>query len=236
LEAAIRPLLSRYALLLLVAVTCGQSALVPAVAAESYSLRGIRLGILLADFKIMQTPDQNIWPGAKPLCSDDPAGRTLGALSAGRLIGLSPAESKAGVVRCSFFRESEGAPATAGIMVAGAKSDISFVFVPDSTGALRLARMSATSASSNYDSIRAALRKKYGQPQSVMRGYAYDAAGGKLVDETMRWSDGVGDILLDQREENVNVELMSLEYSDEVLVAEGMKRLEAATGNSANAL
>jgi hypothetical protein len=206
------------------------------MAAEPFGLRGFRLGILLADFKITQFPDQKLWPGARPLCSGDREANAPGGLSTDDGVRVSDAESKAGIVRCGFFHESGGALVPAGLVVAGTKSDVSFVFVPDSDGEMRLATIRVSSASSNYETIKSALIKKYGRPKSVVQGYAHDAAGSRLIDETVRWSNGVSDIRLDQREEDKNIEFMSIEYIHEELAAEGLKRIKAVLGSSANTL
>ena len=197
-------------------------------AAEPYALRGIRLGILLADFKILPHPDRDSAPEARPFCSDDPA--------AGAAIPVSKVESKVGIVRCAYFHEGSSPPAPAGLIVVGAKADMTFVFVPDSTGALRLAWMRAATGSDHYASIRAALLKKYGQPKSKMQGFVHDAAGTKLVDETLYWSNGASDIRLDQRDEGADILVMSIEYSHEALAAEGLKRLKAVAGEGVDSL
>jgi hypothetical protein len=196
---------------------------------EPYSLRGIHLGILLADFKIMPARDSEVWPDAKPFCSDDP----VGAASA---TAVSKSEAAAGFVRCGIFDAGAGGPEMAGLIVAGIKTDAAFIFVPDYAGAMRLAWIRATAASSDYGKIRAALLSRYGPPKTTMRGYAYDAAGAKLVDETTVWSNDVSTIRLDQREEKIDVQMMSLDYNHEALTAEGLKRLKAVTKNAADQL
>ncbi len=220
-----RPL-GRFVLLLLAVSLSTVAAL--SRAAEPYALRGIRLGMLLADFKILPHPDRDSAPEARPLCSDDPA--------AGAAISASKAESKVGIVRCAYFHEGTNPPAPAGLIVVGAKADVTFVFVPDSKGGLRLAWMRAATASDHYASIRAALLKKYGQPKSKMQGFVHDAAGTTLVDETLRWSNGASDIQLDQRDEGADIQVMSIEYSDEALAAEGLRRLKAVVGEAVDSL
>jgi hypothetical protein len=198
-------------------------------AREPYSLRGIHLRILLADFKIVPARDSDVWPNAKPLCSDDLAG-------AASATAVSKSEAEAGFVRCGIFNTGAGSSEMAGLIVAGIKTDAAFIFVPDSAGAMRLAWIRATAPSSDYGRIRAALRSRYGPPNTTMRGYAYDAAGAKLVDETTLWSNDVSTIRLDQREEKIDIQMMSLDYNHEALTAEGLRRLKAVTKSAADQL
>ena len=204
--------------------------------AEPLSLRGFRLGILLADFEVMPAPDQMVWPGAKPLCSDNPEAGRLGALSAEAGVRLSEAEAKAGFVRCGFFYPSEAVLAPAGLIIAGARGSVSFIFVPDREGSMRLAAIQVTAASANYPSVKSALSRKYGRPKLVVRGYAHDARGSTLVDETTRWSNGVSDIRLSQRGEREDIEVMTIEYIHEALAAGALKQLNAIRAGSDDVL
>lgn len=221
------------ALLLLAAFIYSQYAVSGAMAPEPYSLRGFRLSISLAEFRATRLPDQETWPGARSLCSIDPEDN-IPALSADGSILASDAEARAGIVRCGFFYPSGTVLAPAGLVVANTKADVSFVFVPDSAGTLRLASIKAMTASSNYNSIKSALVQKYGRPRSVVRGYAQNAAGANFDDETARWSNGVSDIRLIQRD--ASMELMSIEYVHEQLESVGLKSLKAVLGSPTNTL
>jgi hypothetical protein len=203
---------------------------------EPFSLRGFRLGILLADFKIMAAPDQGVWPGARPLCSNDAEVRSNNALSGSYAVRLSEAEAKTGIVRCSFFYPSDGALAPAGIVIAEARSTVSFFFLADREGEMRLASIRATTHSRNYTSIKSALVRKYGRPVLLFQGYVHDDAGTKLVDETTKWSRAGSNIQIDQREEHEDVQLMSIRYIHEALAAEGLKRLQAVLGSPTDTL
>jgi hypothetical protein len=220
--------------LFLAAVVCSPPASSGTIAAEPYGLRGFRLGISLAEFKATVFPDQGVWPGAKPLCSIDPGVNSPGVLSAADSIQMSDAEAKAGLVRCGFFYPSGTALAPAGLVVVSAKASVSFVFVPDASGTLRLASIKATTANSNYDAIKSALGQKYGRPKSLMRGFVQNAAGADFDEETARWSNGTSDIQLVQRD--TSMEMMSIEYLHEGLASDGLKRLKAVLGNSPNTL
>src|SRR4029077_10729234 len=161
----------RFALAFLMALAASLLIVSDSGATEAYSLRGFRLGIALAEFKATQVPDQDIWPGARPLCFSDREAKTPGSLSADDGIRLSEAEKQAGIGRCGFFFHPAGSVlAPAGLVIANSIAFVSFVLVPDREGTLRLAAIEATTASSNYDSIKAALVKKYGRPKSVMKG------------------------------------------------------------------
>ncbi len=139
-------------------------------------------------------------------------------------------------MRCGIFNAGAAGPEMAGLIVAGVKTDAAFIFVPDSFGAMRLAWVRVTAASSNYGKIRVALLSRYGPPKTTVRGYAHDATGAKLVDETTIWSNEVSTIRLDQREEKIDVQMMSLDYHHEALTAEGLKRLKAVTKSAADQL
>ena len=222
--------------LLVVAGACVLGSMRPARAAEPLSLRGFRLGVLLADFEIMPAPDQIAWPGAKPLCSGSAEAGRSGALSSDAGIRLSEAEAKAGFVRCAFFYPSEAVLAPAGLIVAGARGSASFIFVPDREGSMRLATIQVTAASASYPSVKSALGQKYGRPKLVVRAYAHDVKGSKLADETTRWSNGISDIRLSQRGEGENIDVMSIEYIHEALAAEALKQLNAIQARSVDVL
>jgi hypothetical protein len=206
-----------------------------AAAAEPFSIRGITLGLLLADFKIAPAPDRDRFPDAAAACSDEyPAGSESKASQ--DALRLNEAEAKAGVVRCAFLRADNGTLVPAGLLVAGAPTQAAFVFTPDRQGALRLALVQAEGDSADYDKVKAALTKRYGLPQAVIRGFAHDAAGAKLVDETARWSNGVSQIEIDQRLENQDVNRMAIEYRHEGLISEADKRLKAAGASEGDLL
>jgi hypothetical protein len=198
-----------------------------AQAAEPYSVRGITLGILLADFKIAPALDQDRWPGSHALCSDDRPAATPSKAIADEL-ALTAAEVKAGIVRCAFAHLATGTLEPAGPVIAGTAAQVGFVFVPDRKGELRLAAVRAEGVSEDYDKVKLALAKRYGPPQAVVRGFAYDAAGAKLTDETARWSNGVSQIEIDQRLEDQDVNHMAIEYRHEALIGEAKQRLKAA--------
>jgi hypothetical protein len=204
-------------------------------AAEPFSVRGIGLGILLADFKIMPAPDQDRWPGSHALCTDERPAATLSTAIANEL-ALTTAEAKTGIVRCTFVHPASGALEPAGPVIAGATAQVGFVFAPDRKGELRLAAVRAEGVSADYDKVKLALTKRYGSPQAVIRGFAYDAAGAKLTDETARWSNGVSQIEIDQRLENQDVNHMAIEYRHDALIGEADKRLRAAGASEADLL
>jgi hypothetical protein len=206
-----------------------------AQAAEPFSVRGIALGILLADFKIAPAPDRSLIPDAAPVCSDEQPAAAL-SRAAQDALRLGEAEAKAGFVRCAYLRPENGNLAPAGLVVAGAATRASFVFVPDRQGALRLAAVRAEGVSADYDKVKLALMKRYGSPQAVIRGFAHDAAGAKLIDETARWSNGVSRIEIDQRLENQDVNHMAIEYRHEGLIGEADKRLKDAGASEGDLL
>lgn len=196
-------------------------------AAEPYSIRGIGLGILLADFQIFPVPDRDHSPGASPSCSNDEPAAPLSA-AAKKLILVSDAEMKAGIIRCAYLQKENGTQVPAPLLLAGVAMETSFLFVPDRQGAIRLAGVRAEGDSANYDRIKAALIKRYRAPQTIVRGFAYDSAGAKLQDELAQWNNSVSQIVLDQRLENENVQHMAVEYRLEGLIDEAEKRLKAA--------
>jgi len=198
-----------------------------AQAAQPYAIRGVALGSLLADFKIAPAPDRNRFPDVAAACSDEYGGgpESKAALEALR---LNEAEAKAGFVRCVYLRADKGSLVPAGLVVAGAATQAVFVFAPDRQGALRLAAVKAEGDSGNYDTVKLALTKRYGPPQTVIRGFAHDAGGAKLIDETARWSNGVSQIEIDQRLETQDVNRMAIEYRHEALISEANHRLKAA--------
>ena len=206
-----------------------------AQAAEPFAIRGIALGILLADFKIAPAPDRQRVPDARPACSDARPAQTLDP-AAEAALRLSAVESSAGLVRCSYLRPENGSLVPAGLVVAGAATQASFVFAPDAQGEMRLAAVRAEGSSADYDRVKSALMKRYGMPQTVIRGFAHDAAGTTLIDETARWSNGVSQIEIDQRLETEDVNHMAIEYRHEGLVEETDKRLKQAGAADADLL
>ena len=141
---------------------------------------------------------------------------------------MTQAEAKTGIVRCVFAHPAGGALEPAGTVIADSPTQTGFVFVPDRKGALRLAAVRAEGNSADYDKLKLALTKRYGPPQAVIRGFAYDAAGAKLIDETARWNNGVSQIEIDQRLENQDVNHMAIEYRHEALISDANHRLKAA--------
>ena len=206
-----------------------------AIAAEPFSLRGIGLGILLADYQIFPVPDRDRTPGVSPACSNEDAAVPLSE-AAKNLIAPSETEVKAGIIRCAYLHQENGTLVPAPLLLAGAATEASFVFVPDRQGAMRLAGVRAECDSANYERIKAALIKRYRAPQTIVRGFAYDSGGAKLQDELAHWNNGVSQIVLDQRLEHENVQHMAVEYRHDALIDEAEKRLKAAGGSEADLL
>ena len=206
-----------------------------AEAAEPFAIRGIALGVLLADFRIAAVPDKQRFPDAKTVCSDERPSAPLSQASQ-NMLRLGAAEAKAGFVHCAYLRPENGSLAPAGLVVAGAVTQATFLFAPDAQGELRLIVVRGEGDSADYDRVKSALVKRYGMPQTVVRGFAQDAAGTKLIDETARWTNGVSQIEIDQRLETHDVNHMAIEYRHDGLVEEADKRLKKAGAAEADLL
>src|SRR5258708_16209547 len=92
----------RFALPLLIALATSLLIVSDSGATEPYSLRGFRLGIALAELKAMQVPDQDIWPGDRPLCFSDREAKKPGTMTAEDGIPLIEAMYHAGYRPSSF--------------------------------------------------------------------------------------------------------------------------------------
>src|SRR5262249_14548722 len=100
------------AAVLLLAHLCSASA------AEPFNLRGIGLGILLADFEIFPVPDADRSPGAAPVCSNEEPTAPLSD-AAKNLVVPSEAEARAGIVRCAYLHSQNGTLVPAPLLIAG---------------------------------------------------------------------------------------------------------------------
>jgi len=203
-------------------------------AVEPFSLRSFILGMTLADFRATAFPDQAEWPDAKPVCSNDAAALDRGRLASDEDIRLSESQAKAGIVRCAFFYPKGSSLSPAGLVVAGVRSRASYVFVPSPSGSLRLACIIVLTGTENYDHIKSALLQKYRKPKFMIRDVTSSATGGTRQDERLRWSNGVSDIVLIQRDGGDDV--MSLAYQHEDLTEELRMRLQAVEGSDIDTL
>ena len=136
---------------------------------DAYSRRDYKLGMTIAQFLSMPFPDLNRDPGAYAVCSNDPR------LSNPTLIGYTSVQfvpatwSKAGVVECRYFFNSQitdtySSVFEAGLGLADAMLMTEFYFIPDDSGKLRLFWIITEGPSDSFARIVPIMQTAYGSP------------------------------------------------------------------------
>ncbi|HSE77649.1 MAG TPA: hypothetical protein VLG66_06560 [Alphaproteobacteria bacterium] len=97
----------------------------------AFARRDFQLGTTLSQFRATPFPDQGEWPGAFPICSNDPkAERDINFYEA-RL--YDETLRRAGLVKCRYFYLSKGAslrtPTPAGLMLVDVGATTEFFFL-----------------------------------------------------------------------------------------------------------
>src|SRR5438094_10084630 len=134
---------------------------------EPFDLRGIRLGITLADFRKVPFPDREKQPGARVICTPDKEQRKALTLS-GSELDLSGNLKAIGVIVCHFYGKSGSYPTSMwGMDFAGVCSCIqTFFFSPaeiSSNRQSRLFQISTRLPNRHFENVVAAFTAKHGK-------------------------------------------------------------------------
>ena len=133
---------------------------------DAYSRRDYQLGMTLSAFKTTPFPDQQEWPGAFPVCSDDPRVESNYQL---KDVQLTDAWSKAGVLKCRFFYNSKYSEYSgAGVVLGDINSRTEFYFYPPEPGAEPvLFQITSLGPSSKFSEIVGLYGEVLGPPTKV---------------------------------------------------------------------
>jgi hypothetical protein len=190
---------------------------------DVFSFRGIPLGITLAEFRAIPFPDLKRWPGVQPICSgDEEASHLTVPLSVGGLLG------KAGVTICKYYKPGEPiagigllskwdewAPDFAGI----GNYDTVFFFCSTGDGQQRLYSILIQPSAEHFETIRAAIIARYGDPAKVQSETVQNGLGAKFERVNLFWESAASTLTLQNPGDTLNSMVVSyshLHLSDEV--------------------
>jgi len=157
---------------------------------QAYSRRDYRLGITLSEFKAIPYPDQQHWPNAYPVCSDEERIKDSNFWEAN-----PPARFKrAGVVGCHFFYNdrSTGRPWGAGLGLDDLRPITRFLFIKaDTDSEPRLFWIVTEGPAAEYDRVMATFTAAYGKPSSQTNDAVQNRMGAVFQNTTIRWDNSV---------------------------------------------
>ncbi|GGE97861.1 hypothetical protein [Sphingomonas prati] len=158
-------------------------------------MRGIPLGITLAEYRAITPFSDNGYINPRSACSDQPMPDGV------RLEDVPPHDTEVGVVSCQWFSDMPGLSfkmVTRHFIALGEGSGPpGFAFISDGR-AQRLFRIGFKANSDYYAGIHAALFQNYGAPK-VVTSIFLTQAGGQFPNATSTWDNGVSSIVLEQR-------------------------------------
>lgn len=157
---------------------------------QAYSRRDYRLGITLSEFKAIPYPDQQHWPNAYPVCSDEARANDSPFWDAD-----PPARfKKAGVVGCLFFYNDKagGRPWGAGLGLDDLRPITRFLFIKaDADSEPRLFWIVTEGPAAEYDRVMATFTTAYGKPSSQTNDAVQNRMGAVFQNTTIRWDNSV---------------------------------------------
>jgi hypothetical protein len=219
------------------------TATIEAGATEPYDLRGIKLGMLLSEFRKTPHPDGI---RATVICQGDPEARSLYTLSA------YGDEATAGVIVCNFYewggmryrilREvlpGSTSPPTweeAALNVATIGVYMEYKFIPDPTRADEPALYSIVVRSNvgYWYKFWEAYTAKYGKPTNVSEAPVQNKAGATFDNVEAVWDNGVSTITLIKRFERIDNTYVFYEHRR--LASEIKRRVEQKEGKPSDKL
>lgn len=184
-------------------------------AATPYSMRGVELGITIDEFRALPIPPGNSGAYNAPVAACEPFIRWM----------------KCNWVETSSSGVPRHSPAFTPVGDGGGYAD--FLFTPSPDGQLRLMRIELKSNMQYLAGMLDPFVKKYGNPQ-IKSGIAQNGYGASFSQQTMTWSNGVSEIVMETL--CGRVDFLCLNYSHKALEAYDRKMQRDAKGDPADKL
>lgn len=155
----------------------------------AFPRRDYRLGITLTEFKAIPHPDQQAFPNAYPVCSDEDRAKEA------RFDRANPPSRfvRAGVIGCHFFYDSKSfGPSEAGLKLGDMAVLTTFLFIKaESEVEPRLFWIVTEGPSGQYDDAMDAFTAAYGRPASRGNSPVQNRVGATFQNTTTRWDNAV---------------------------------------------
>lgn len=208
-----------------------------AIADEPFSLRGIKMGITLEEFRLIPfpkhpDPKQFSYSDVRVMCTGD---HGLKDAWGGSDMKVSGSSAAIGLIRCGYFGFRNGVPelglTEASLSVAGVAVGHAFEFLAekDNPTTHRLFRIAIPSNMDYWDQFWGAYTKKFGQPTSIEEGAVQNANGATFPKIMATWSNSNSSITLEQRTSRINH--MEITYLNVELMQEYLERIKSVKGD-----
>lgn len=184
---------------------------------DAYDLRGVKLGMSLADFRKVEYPDTNRFKNAKSVCTgDSEATRARG----GYKLQQYSYEKKLEIIKCSWFSPDAVGTNYSSIVyeIGGIPSGVLYKFVPLAPDKEpQLFEIEATIDNDHFDFLIKAYVEKYGRPATNKTETIQNKAGAFFENRTLSWKNMQSEIEIEQRYEKVT--LMRVLYTHNQLTS-----------------
>jgi len=194
----------------------------------AFSRRDYRLGITLTEFKAIPHPDQQAWPNAYPVCSDDERAKDS------RFDRANPPSRfvRAGVIGCHFFYDSKSfGPSEAGLKINDLSALTTFLFIKaDGEAEPKLFWIVTEGPAGQYDEVMDAFTAAYGKPASKANSTVQNRMGAAFQNTTTRWENGVS--YIEALRYGDNIQRFQINYGFKPLMKVFNQRLAGGAGDA----
>lgn len=191
--------------------------------AQPFAMRGVELGITMAQFRQITPPnDGNRYSELQTLCSHDPQGQK---------VGLSSEDKADGIIECKWFSRDSLVPygiSEHWVDIGTGKGSPTFRFL-EQAGQLRLFQISFYANATYYPGILDALTRGYGAAKTTVDPFQ-TLSGSNFTSATSVWDNRLSTITLVQRCEHL--ERYCLTY-DHAAFAKGYRSIQESRAAAA---
>jgi hypothetical protein len=153
---------------------------------DAHARRTYQLGITLSEFRAIPYPDQQGWPNAYPVCTDE--ARSEKYPYRGEDLNISEDWKAVGVIKCTFFYDGRFGLSSAGLMLGDFGSHTEFAFISeDGQKEPRLFLIKSGGPTGKFEDLVSAFSVALGKPSKVEKAKVQNRVGNAFENETVVW-------------------------------------------------
>lgn len=202
---------------------------------DAYSRRDFKLGMTLNSFKSIKHPDQEQWPNASAVCSNEREKDDV-FLSDLKRFSDDP-RAKHGVFMCEHVWRYTGSKhlSTAGLMMGNTPSTTTYYFKPPNPGDEPvLYHITTIGPSSDFSYIFNAFQEAYGQPNDISEHQVQNGLGNTFTNQTATYQNRSSKIIL--KRFGKNLKLFKIDHILSDIMDEVKQLVDKTEGRAADRL